>query len=112
MGEERVGLEHGVDAALPDGDRVDALTAQRDLAGIGRLKSRDAPEQSGLATAGWPEEHHEQSICDVEADVVEGPDLAALGRSEGLAHPLHAQRRDGLSGHRSSLTTGVDPALD
>ena len=59
VGEERIGLEDRVDAALPHGDCVDTLIAQHDLPGIGRLEPGDAAQQCGLATAGGAEQHHE-----------------------------------------------------
>ena len=107
--EEGVGLEDRVNATLPHRDGVDALTAQHDLPGVRRLEAGDAAQQGGLAAAGGAEQHHEGPVGYVQADVVQGLDLSALRRGEGLRHPADAQGRHRLSGHRSSSTTGLTP---
>ena len=92
MREECVGLENGVDPALPDGHVVDALPAEQDLAPIRGLQTGDAAQQRGLAAARRPEKHHEGSVAHLEADVVESPDLAALRCGERLGDVGDAQR--------------------
>jgi hypothetical protein len=54
--EERVVLEHGVDASLVGRRRGDIVAGDEDAAFIGLLETCNEPQRRGLAAAGRTEE--------------------------------------------------------
>jgi len=67
---QRVALEDHGD--LPGARRqlVHHAATDQDVAGGLGFQSGDHPEQGGLATARWPEEHQELALVDHEVDTV------------------------------------------
>ena len=96
-GQHRVGLEHVADAV---GDAADAGAVDVDGAGGGRLEAGDQRERRGLAAAGRADERDELTVGDVEADVADGGEAAAVlgGEPLGGAAEADRHRRCGL-GH-------------
>ena len=83
MIEQRVLLEHRVDAALVGGDARHVLPLEQDFTLAGHFKSADDAQQRGLATARGPQQRDEFTFADVEVHVVQH-----LGVAEALADPL------------------------
>ena len=84
---QRIALEHHRDVAFARLELVDALAADRDLAGRDRLQPRDHAQQGRLAAARGADQHHELAVGDFEVDA-----LHHRGRAVGLVHPADAHR--------------------
>ncbi len=70
VGEQRITLEHHVDRPVirSQTDHVD--TAQHDLTGSGRLKTRKHAQQSGLAAPGGAQQRKNLTLLDVQGHIV------------------------------------------
>ncbi|MNI85739.1 hypothetical protein D3C73_1427610 [compost metagenome] len=74
--EQCVVLEYGIDVALV-GRHASGLDAMdEDRAAVGLLETRYKAQAGGLARAGGAEHRKELTIDDVDADLVNGLDLA------------------------------------
>ena len=71
MGIERIGLEHHRHAAFRRIRPGHVAPADRDAAVGGFLKSRDHPQQGGLATARRADENAELAVIDLQVDPVD-----------------------------------------
>ncbi len=99
VGEERVGLEDGVDRALV-GTRPGQVGVADQHPPRGRLlEAGDHPQRGGLAAARRSQEREERPPRDVEVDVVDGDEVA-----EGLGDLLEPEVSLGFleTGHVSS----------
>ena len=76
--EQRVGLEHHVGRPLPGRHRRHVLAVDQDPAGGRRLEAGEHPQQRGLAAARRAQQGEELALVDVEADIVDGVDVAEL----------------------------------
>ena len=65
---ERIVLEHHGDVAIAGPHSVDDLAADRDVAGVGVLQSRNGTQQRALAASGRTNQHRELAVQDVEID--------------------------------------------
>jgi hypothetical protein len=87
--EERVRLEHHVGRPLVGRDAGHVLAVDEHPSRGRRLEAREHAEKCRLATAGAAEQAEELAAVDVEADVVDGVEVAellgdALDPHEGL----------------------------
>ena len=78
--EQRVGLEDGVDRALPSREPQRHSAADTQLAAVGQIQARDDAQQRGLAAAGGTEQREELTAPHVEGHAREGFDLAEAPR--------------------------------
>ena len=69
---ERVVLEHHGDIALARRQPVDDLRGDADLTLAHMLEACDHPQRRRLAAAGWPDEHHELAVGDLQREVLHG----------------------------------------
>ena len=76
--EERVGLEHHVGRPLVGRDAGHVLPVDLDPARGRRLEAREHPQQRRLAAARAAEQAEELALVDVEADIVDGGEVAEL----------------------------------
>ena len=84
MRKQPAALKHIADPP-PQQDRIDAphvLAFDRDRAGVGLDQPVGEPQQRGLAGAGAADDGQEFALGDLERDVVDGDDTAAV---KGLA---------------------------
>jgi hypothetical protein len=65
VGEERVALEHGVDAAAVGRDVVDPLAVDEHVPARGGLEAGDEAEDGGLAAARRAEDGQELAALDI-----------------------------------------------
>ena len=92
---ERVVLKHHGHVAVLRRHVVDHLAVDRDFAGADLLEPGDHAQRRRLAAAGWPDQHHEFLVRDVEIDaahrlgIVEALDHLAQ-RDLGHGYPLVA----------------------
>jgi hypothetical protein len=78
--EQGVVLEDEADVAPLDGEIVDALAADVDVAGGGHFQAGDHAEHGGLAAAAGAEEGDQLAVLDGQVDVLDGDHVAeALG---------------------------------
>jgi len=68
---QRVVLEDHRDVAVLRVDLVDDALADLDFAGGDVLEAGDHPQQRALAAAGWPDQHDELFLGDIEVDAVD-----------------------------------------
>ena len=83
MRKQRVRLEHHVHGAPVWRNRVDILSAQKDMAFGGRLKTGEHTHHRGLATARRAEKRKKFALVDVEAQIVDHDE-----RAEPFRHVL------------------------
>jgi hypothetical protein len=76
---ERVGLEHHGDAALDGRHVVDDHAVDLQRAAGDLLQPRDHPQKRGLAAARGADEDDQLALFDVEVDVAQHGDRAAVG---------------------------------
>jgi hypothetical protein len=86
-GIERVGLEHHGDVPILWRDVVDDAPADLDGAGALALEAGDDVEQRRLTAAGWPDQHGELALADLEAN-----SLQHLGGAEPLVNIADSER--------------------
>ena len=75
---ERVALEDHRDVAAPRREVGHVGAADRDLPRGHLLEAGDHPQQRRLAATGRADEHHELAVADLQADVVDGGDVAGV----------------------------------
>ena len=80
---QRIGLKHHADIALPRRQRRDIHAADADAAARGLGKSRNQPQQRGLAAAGRPKQREQFAGRNREIDAVEH-DVLAIGGADIL----------------------------
>jgi len=73
--EERIALEHGVDAALVRGDARDVAAVEDDPSARRQLEARDHSQRRRLAAARRPEQGEELARRHVEVDPVDRDDV-------------------------------------
>jgi hypothetical protein len=78
VGEQRVGLEHGVDGALVGPQVGDVVLADEDAPGGRVLETRRHPQARGLAAPGGAEEREERALGHRQVEVVDGDEVAEL----------------------------------
>jgi hypothetical protein len=88
VGEEGVGLEHHVNRPTIGRDVGDIHAVDPDAATGGAVQPRQQTQQGGLATAGPPQERKELALIDIQADAVEGMNLA----KETTSRPRYAHK--------------------
>ena len=74
--EQRVVLEHEPDVAALNGDIVDAVAANEDVAAGGHFQAGDHAQDGRLAAAAGPEQGHQLSLFDGEGDALDGGNIA------------------------------------
>ncbi|MNM93008.1 hypothetical protein D3C81_1053680 [compost metagenome] len=86
--EQRVALEHGIDAPAVRRQVVDPLAADEDVAAGDVLETGDGPQQRGLAAAGRSKEGEELVVRDVHRHVIEcGGHFGVVGVAlDDIAH--------------------------
>ena len=94
--ERRVVLKHEADAASLGRQVGDVLAGDHHRAAVEVFEAGDRPQQGRLARAGRPHHRHRLPGGNVDADPVEGPDIAeGLGDLPGLERgPLVLRRID------------------
>lgn len=67
------------------------------------IQPRDHPQQGGLATARWSDEHAELALCDLQADVADDSELTVrlvdvgqLQIGHGVRQWADGERRRGM----------------
>ena len=97
--EQRVVLEHGVDAAHVRRQARDVAPVEEDAAGVRLLEAGEDAQQRRLAAAAGAEQGVELAALDLQARVVDGREAAeALGdvfENEKLRHVARPPRRRG-----------------
>ncbi len=76
MRKKRVGLEHHVDRPPVRRHAGDVLALQQEAALAWCFEAGEHPEKRGLAATGRPEQREELSLVDIEAQVVDGDEIA------------------------------------
>jgi hypothetical protein len=84
-------LEDRVDRPLERRHRGNVFTRQQYLAGGGKLKAGDQPQQCSLAATGRAEKREELVLPDRHREIVNGDKLLAA-RSENLGHAANINR--------------------
>ena len=74
--EQRVVLEHEPDVAALNGDVVDAVAANEDVAAGGRLQAGDHAQDGRFAPAAGAEQGHQLALFDGEGDAPDGGNIA------------------------------------
>src|SRR5580704_176652 len=108
---ERVVLEHHGDIAVARAHVVDDLAADFDLPSVGVLKPGDGAQKGALATSGWPDQHREFPVRDVEiypADGVNRSVALVKGANSNVRHG----RRFSSSPDRAEGESAYQMALD
>ena len=102
MREQRVVLEHRVDAAPVGRHALDRLAEDADVARGRLVEAGDQPEAGGLAGARGPEHGEERALGDREVHAVDGAHLAEMAgdvlefdRKVDAAHRRKAGGRGG-----------------
>ncbi len=68
---EREVLKHHRNLTIPRVEIVGFFPVDQDAADGRRFETGDHPQHSGLSAAGWPEEHHEFAVVNVETHPVD-----------------------------------------
>ena len=90
MREEGVALENLVDVALVGRVVGNVMPTDENLTAARLLEAADEAQAGRLAATGRPEEGHELTLGDVEADVIEGEKVTeSLGDIADFDHGLH-----------------------
>src|SRR3954453_2250657 len=76
MREQRIGLEHRVDAALKRGGIADRPAVQADFARGWVFKAGDHTQAGGLPAAGWAKHREELAIANLHTDMIDCRDIA------------------------------------
>src|SRR5690606_15321329 len=99
-----------------EGGEIDPL--EEDLAGIGRIETRNRTGYGGLAGARLPHQTEGLPFEDLEADVVAGPHVLAAAREDGIlgdkpqVHVLHPRQGPSVTARILTLTEPVSLEID
>ena len=105
--EQRIVLEDGVDAAPVRRQSLDIGAAQTNFARCRLLEAGDHPQKRCLAAAGGAEHGEEFVLVDIEADRLQGLEMAIGLRYTGNLDGLDALARIHGDGLRSLVNQGV-----
>ena len=91
--EKGIALKDLVDVALVRRVVGNVMAADKDLPAGRLLEAADQAEAGCLSAAGWPEEGHEFTFGDLEADAVEGDEIIEpFGHIADFDHRIHGIR--------------------
>src|SRR3954447_12545403 len=76
MWEQRIGLEHRIDAALKRRSIANRPAIQADLTRSRILKARDHAQTGSLPATGWAKHREELTIANLHADMIDRRNLA------------------------------------
>ena len=92
MGKKCEVLKHQVDRPMIGRQVGDVLAVEHDAPAVGLLEASDDAQGRGLAATGGAEQGYEFALSDVEADVVDRPDVALERTSQTLQFNNVTQR--------------------
>jgi hypothetical protein len=110
VGEQGVGLEHGVDVTFVRGEAGHVEAPELDLSLVRLLEPTDHPEGGRLPAARRSQEAEELAMPDVQGDLIDRhdvtealphplePDVGLWGRPHGVRVPARGNHRIGSGG--------------